>query len=514
MPTKTPPSELVLDLSPAKRAALTAALQRHKARQAQAAAQRLANREWLTMARPKQLPPHNPRHHLPDENGNVCGCDGVDTDYEVWMMCAGRGLGKTMAGASNLVIDALAGCTVNPGGHCRQCPHTWGVIGPTREAVQEICFQGVSGILAALEPEEIASYNKSLLMVTLTNGNQIRGFSAQIGDRQRGLNLSGVWVDELANFQYEDVWHQMRFALRIGKNPRIYVTTTPYSTRLMRQLFKDAAETGKVHITTGHTFENKANLGASALEALEKRYGGTRMGRQELAGELLEDVEGALWWRALFDDHRVKAPPRTLKRCVVAVDPAMTSGENSDETGIIVAGVGDDDEAYVLADLSGRFSPGEGMERVVRAFNDFEADCIVAEQNNGGDFVRDLVHTVDPNVPYRQVYASRGKATRAQPVSALYEQGRVHHVGTFAELEDQCCMWMQDDLNSPDRMDALVWAIIWLRDLYAGSITGAYGYGHCPHCESFIRMEGMSSCDKCGSPLRLSTTNGKNPALV
>ena len=398
----------------------------------------LANRPWQGMARPKQLPPHNPRHHLADENGNSCGCGGVDEGYEVFLFCAGRGVGKTLSGSNNIVTDALAGCTVNPGGSCHQCPHTFAVCAPTRDHLKQTCFEGDSGILSALEDGEYTSYNKSLLMVTMRNGNVIRGFSAENEERYRGPNLSGVWVDELGVFRHEGVWHQMKFALRIGLHPRVYVTTTPRPTKLIRQLFKDV-ESGKVHLTTGSTTENAANLSATMLESLHERYGGTRLGRQELEGSLLEDIEGSLWNRDWFDRDRVSQAPADLTRVVVAMDPAVTTGEDSDETGIIVAASAADGHAYILADLTRRDTPFNCCRRAVDAYHEFRADAIVGEQNNGGDYIRDLVSSVDPAVTYRQVYATRGKATRAQPVSSLYEQGKVHHVGSFPDLEDQMC---------------------------------------------------------------------------
>jgi phage terminase large subunit-like protein len=497
MPTSPSLDDLEIAVNPALLAELRAALERKAAREKHEAIRRLSLRPWNHIARPKQLPPHHPRHHLADEHGYACGCEGIDTSYEVFLMCAGRGLGKTMAGANNIVVDALAGCTVNPGGACRDCPHVFAVIAPRREHIKEVCFEGSSGILNAIEEGELENYNKSSLIISLKNGAKIQGFSAENEEKFRGPNFSGCWVDELGSFRYESVWHNMRLALRIGQHPRIYVTTTPRPTPLIKQLFKDAL-VGKVHVTTGSTDENRANLSTVMVESLYGKYGGTRLGRQELSGELLEDIPGALWVRKWLDDDRVGFPPETQTRCVVAIDPAVTSGEDSDETGIIVAAQGDDGHGYVLADLSMRDTPYNCCKRAVDAWYEFKADAIVAEQNNGGDFIRDLVRTVDPNVPYRQVYATRGKATRAQPISSLYEQHKIHHVGTWPELEDQMCTWLPDDPNSPDRVDALVWAVFWLRGLYEGSVSAAFGFGYCPHCGQMVRMENLDSCLKCG----------------
>jgi phage terminase large subunit-like protein len=500
------PRKPLIECPPGKLDQLKALMLEKRELESQAVIAGLAYRPWQKLARPKQLPPHNPAHHLADENGITCGCNQVDKDYETWLFCAGRGTGKTLAGANNLVTDALTGCTVHPGKTCHQCPHTFAVVAPTRDHLKQVCFEGDSGILSALEDGEHTQYNKSLLMVTLKNGNLIRGFSAENEERYRGPNLSGVWVDELGVFRHEGVWHQMRLALRIGRTPRIYVTTTPRPTRLIRQLFQDAKE-GKVHVTTGSTRENEANLSATMLESLYGRYGGTRLGRQELEGNLLEDIPGSLWKREWFDRDRVDNPPEDLTRVVVAMDPAVTTGEDSDETGIIVAAQAADGHAYVLADLTRRETPYNCCKRAIDAYYEFKADAVVGEQNNGGDYIRDLIHSVDPNVTYRQVYATRGKATRAQPVSSLYEQGRVHHAGLFPELEDQLSTWLPDDLDSPDRLDALVWGVHFLRDMFTGGWTDLYGTVRCETCGQMVLRLDRTHCPKCDAPLPAKTSS-------
>jgi predicted phage terminase large subunit-like protein len=467
---------------------------------ARAAAQIRAGtgRAWHDLARPKQLPPHHPRHHLPDANGYSCGCAGGDTDYEVFLFCAGRGVGKSLAGANNIVDMALEGCPVVPGGRCRDCPHTFLVSAPTHSDVKNTCF---GAILANLANDEMVACNRSELIITLRNGNMIRGISADNPERYRGPNLSGAWVDELGSFRYEDAWHQMRFALRIGRRPRIYVTTTPRPTRLIRELF--GRDDGSVHVTTGSTRENAANLSAVALAELERQYAGTRLGRQELEGELLEDIEGALWSRGDIDTTRVRMDEvPELARIVVAIDPAVTSGEDSDETGIIVAGEGRNQEGYVLADLTMRGTPDACMRKAVSAWYQYEADCVVAEVNNGGDYVRDLLRTVDPQVPYKSVRASRGKRTRAEPVSALYEQHRIHHIGAFPDLEDQMCQFVTGvDGGHDDRVDALVWAFFELKGIAAGSWTGAYGVVYCESCSQPFLPAGREKCPHCQAPL-------------
>ncbi len=246
----------------------------------------------------------------------------------------------------------------------------------------------------------------------------------------------------------------MMFGMRLGPNPRGVVTTTPQPLRLLRELI---AEDGKsVHVTRGSTYENLGNLSTSFRRTITK-YEGTRLGRQELHAEMLDDVEGALWTYALIEHNRVAKAPE-LVRIVVAVDPAVTSSSESDETGIIVAGEGHDGHGYILEDLSGRYSPDGWAGIAVSAYHRHRADRIVGEVNNGGDLVETVIRGKDSNVSYKAVHASRNKQTRAEPVAALDEQSRIHHVGMFPELEDQMCNWVQG-MKSPDRVDARVWAI-------------------------------------------------------
>lgn len=428
-------------------------------------------RPYRQLARPTQLPPDGP--------------------WTIWLIMAGRGFGKTWTGAHWLAEQANA----HPGSE-------WAIVAPTFRDVKKTCMEGSSGLLAALGDDEIASYNKSGLQVTLTNGSRIYGYSADQPERLRGANLWGAWCDELGSWRYLDAWYAgLVPAVRKGEHPRIVITTTPRPTQLIRDLV--GRSDGSVHITRGSTWENAANLSAIALEELRRRYEGTRLGRQELEGDLLTDVEGALWRREDIDADRVR-PDQVpdLVRVVVAVDPAVTSGEESDETGIVVVGESRDGHGYVLADYSMRGTPDACMRRVVRAYYDHDADCVVAEVNNGGDYIQSLLRTVDPNVPYRTVRASRGKAIRAEPVSALYEQHRVHHVGCFPALEDQMCTWTPLDPVSPDRVDALVWAVTELRGLSAGSWSEAYGTTSCGACgRPLVRVEGRTACPYCRAPL-------------
>ena len=252
----------------------------------------------------------------------------------------------------------------------------------------------------------------------------------------------------------------LQFGLRLGKHPRWIATTTPRPLKLIRELLD--REGSDVVVTRGSTFENADNLAPPFLDAIRARYEGTRLGRQELNAELLEDTPGALWKREWLDAGRIHTVPN-LKRIVVAIDPAVSSNEGSDETGIIVAGIADDDQGYVLEDVSGRYGPDEWARKAVAAYHRWSADRIIAEKNNGGDMIASTIRSIEPNIPFKAVHASRGKVIRAEPISALYEQGKVHHVGTFPELEDQMCAFTSDfDRSrsgySPDRLDAMVWA--------------------------------------------------------
>ena len=381
----------------------------------------------------------------------------------------------------------------------------WAVVAPTFRDVRKTCIEGPTGILKGLQPGELSQYNRAELKLILSNGSRIYGYSADQPERLRGANLNGAWCDELASWRYPDTWIVgLVPALRIGKHPRVVVTTTPRPTRLVRDLV--SRDDGSVHVTRGSTWENADNLSAAALTELRRRYDGTRMGRQELEGELLADTEGALWTRDVIEAGRIgQAAVPALTRVVVAVDPAVTSGEGADETGIIVAGEDGTGHGYILDDRSVRGTPDYCMRAAVRAFEAHKADRIVGEANNGGDFIGSLLATVDPGIPYRKVVASRGKAIRAEPVSALYEQKRVHHVGIFPQLEDELCTWTPIDPKSPNRLDAAVWAITELRGLSAGSWHACYGTMMCPACgRGFMREQHgktRENCPHCRAPV-------------
>ncbi len=444
-------------------------------------------RPWRVKARPKQLPP--------------------DGDWHIWLLLAGRGFGKNFVGSNWLAESAIA----SPGTH-------WAVIGPTFRDVRTTCIEGTTGLLAAFTDGEVESYHRNELRIVLANGSRIYGYSADQPERLRGANLAGAHCDELGSWRYPQTWHEgLLPALRIGKHPRIVVTTTPRPTALIRDLM--GRDDGSVHVTRGSTWENAANLSATALAELRRRYEGTRIGRQELEGELIEAVEGALWQRDWLDSSRIQpADVPDLTRVIVALDPATTSTSRSDEFGIIVAGEADG-HGYVLEDLSMRGSPAACMKRAVSAYRRHKADRVIAEANQGGDFIGNLLATIDPSVPFRKVSATRGKAVRAEPVSSLCEQGRIHHVGVFPELEDELTTWTPSDPKSPGRLDAVVWAFTELK-LSTGSMADIYGVVRCPNeaCPRGMfygrdeRGHARTRCPHCGAQLPSGTGDSEGPA--
>jgi phage terminase large subunit-like protein len=338
----------------------------------------------------------------------------------------------------------------------------------------------------------LKDWNRSLGEILLTNGSRIKLFSADKPDRFRGPQHHGAWCDELAAYRYTDAWDQLQFGLRLGDKPRIIVTTTPRPTSLIRSLANRTD--GSVAVTRGSTFDNANNLAPSALADLKIRYEGTRLGRQELYGEIIDEVDGALWTNVLLDETRVQdAPP--LIRIVVAIDPAVTSRPDSDETGIVVAGVTSDGHYYVLEDVSLRAGPDAWARKAVEAYYRWKADRVIGEGNNGGDMIEALLRQVDPLIPYKKVTATRGKLLRAEPVASLYEQNRAHHVGSFSALEDQMTNYTPLADFSPDRLDALVWAMTDLME-GASSMLGIAALAQfCPSC----RMPAPKSATVCPS---------------
>ncbi len=402
-----------------------------------ALADTLADGGWRSKARTAQLPPPDFTGHGP-ANG--------------WLFMGGRGTGKTRSGAEWIreLIETGAARHI-------------ALIAATAGDARDIMCEGPSGLLAVSSPWCRPEYEPSKRRLTWPNGAVASTFSSEEADRLRGPQHDALWADELASWKDpQATWDMAMFGLRVGVHPRWLVTTTPRPIKLLKALL--AREGQDVVVTRGTTYENAANLAPSFLEAIKTRYGGTRIGRQELNAEMLFDVPGALWSREVIDRANGQWKLPDMRRVVVAVDPSGTRGadDNGDSIGIVVAGLGSDGLGYVLADRTCKLSP-DGWGRVaVNAFREFKADRVIAERNFGGAMVEHVLRTVDSNVSYREVTASRGKIARAEPVAALYEQNKIRHAGAFAELEDQMACMVSDGFTgdgSPDRVDALVWAL-------------------------------------------------------
>lgn len=410
---------------------------------------------WVHDARPNQLPPPG--------------------DWRIWAAIAGRGWGKTRVGVEHTLYNALS----NPGTR-----HA--VVAPTQSDCRSVCFEGESGLLEKC-PKFFRSkrdYSSTDLELWLPNGSLIAGKSAERPDRLRGPQWHGAWCDEVASWGaridngkqsegpgLKDAWSNLDFGLRLGKHPRVVVTTTPRPIKFIRDLVKDPA----VAVSTGSVFENAANLAASALESFTKVYEGTRLGRQELYGDVLSENDNALWKGSQFDrpGFRVRAAPQ-LARVVVAIDPAVTTSDDSDETGIIVAGLGEDGRVYILHDASGVMRPLEWAHMALALYRRYSANAIVGETNQGGDLIESNLLTVAEGEPFmfKGIHAKKGKYLRAEPVAAYYEKEKVSHVGRFDKLESQMCDFVGSLTNgSPDRLDAAVYAVT---ELVLGTVKHAF----------------------------------------
>jgi phage terminase large subunit-like protein len=386
---------------------------------------------WQHWARPNQLPPEN-------------------TDWRIWLMLAGRGFGKTRAGAE--WIRGLA----EQDGTARLA-----LVAATYHEGQAVMIEGDSGLLAIAPLHDRPVWAATRRRLQWRNGAQAFLYSAEEPDGLRGPQHHAAWCDELAKWpNADDTWMNLQMGLRKGQRPQAMVTTTPRPLPLLRTLLEDP----NCVVTRGSTRDNAANLPEAFVEGIYASWGNSPLGRQELSGEIVDDVEGALWTRAMLAQVFVSAAP-PLSRIVVAVDPCVSSGANADACGIVVAGRCADGHYYVLADKTVRGASPETWARMAcHAAHSYTADRIVAEANNGGDLVSHVLQTVDNSLPVKLVRASRGKYARAEPVAALYERGLVHHAGHFPELEDQLCGLLPGGAyhgpgKSPDRADALVWAI-------------------------------------------------------
>lgn len=405
---------------------------------------------WRDYARKEQLPPEG--------------------EWRTWYVRGGRGSGKTWTGANLLAEWAQA------------TPGEYGMVAPTFSDMRDKCIEGPSGLLRALgtnrvevergASRNVQSWNRSQGELRLRNGSTIYGDGADDGAPTiQGFNLRGLWADEVGLWKkWQMAWEEsIRFAVRLAPGLIVATGTPKRGHPLVKALMNDTG----VAKTLLRTMDNAANLDPTALADLIRLYGGTTLGRQELEGEVLDDVPGALWKRSTIDEGRTLDTPAFV-RVVVAIDPSATSTESADECGIVCAAIDAMGIGYVLDDKSLRASPNKWASDAIALYHRRMADRIVAETNNGGEMVGQIIAGLDPQVSYRAVTASRGKQTRAEPVAALYEQGRVKHVGSFELLEDQMCQWVPGE-KSPDRMDALVWALTDLmvsQSPWGGSVSG------------------------------------------
>ncbi len=380
-------------------------------------------------------------------------------DWKTWVILGGRGAGKTRAG-SEWVRMQVEGSKPEDAGIAKRVA----LVGETFDQARDVMVFGESGILECSPPDRRPKWEAGKRQLVWKNGATAKVYSAHDYEGLRGPQFDAAWVDELAKWRKADeAWNMLQFALRLGDHPQQVVTTTPRNVPTLKRIMNSESTV----MTHAPTSANKANLASSFLEEIEVQFGGTRQGRQEIEGVLIEDVEGALWTRTMLEEARVEKWPE-LDRIVVAVDPPVSSKADSDECGIVVAGVkfGEtkrDWTACVLADVSlAGASPTVWAKAAVEAFRKYDADRIVAEVNQGGDLVGEMLAQVDPSVPLKAVHASKGKVARAEPVSGLYEQGRVKHLRGLGQLEEQMGLMARDGYagkGSPDRVDALVWAL-------------------------------------------------------
>ena len=396
-------------------------------------------RDWFFRARPDQLPPDITQG---------------DDRWSVWLMLGGRGAGKTRAGAEWVKAQVMGDLCF-----AFEPVRRIALVGQTIHDVRSVMVEGPSGLLAVHRAEERPQFEPSKRIVTWRNGAVAQLFSAEEPDQLRGPQFEVAWCDEIAKWRLgQETWDMLQFGLRLGAFPRVVATTTPRAVPLLKQIIADPG----TRISRARTRDNAANLAPSFLRLVERKYRGTALGRQELDGELIEDDPAALFKRSDIEAARVEEAPE-LARVVVAVDPPATAGSGANACGIIVAGLGRDGRGYVLADgsLEGA-APARWARRAIELFEAHGADRLVAEVNQGGDMVEAVLREVDPRVPFKAVRASRGKQARAEPVAALYEQGRVSHVGVHPQLEDELASFetiIASAGRSPDRADALVWAL-------------------------------------------------------
>ncbi len=396
--------------------------------------------DWPTFAHDHQLPPPG--------------------DWRVWLLMGGRGAGKTRAGAEWVRTLALGLGSGQAGVKGRTTTGRIALVGETFADVREVMVEGVSGLLSVHSKAERPHWVPTRRRLEWPNGAVAQAFSSEDPEALRGPQFDGAWCDELAKWRHaEETFDMLQFGLRLGDDPRQLVTTTPRPVPLLKRLLGLPGTA----VTHAPTRANAPFLAPGFLEAVVSRYAGTRLGRQELDGELIEDRPDALWSRDRLETLRVDRAPQEMSRIVIAIDPPASSGRRSDACGIVAAGLGADGLAYVLADRSmARARPSDWAAAATGLWHGLHADCLVAEVNQGGEMVAEVIAGADAGVPVRQVRATRGKFSRAEPVAMLYDQDRIRHVGTMPELEDEMVDFGPTGLSSgrsPDRLDALVWAL-------------------------------------------------------
>ena len=379
-----------------------------------------------------------------------------DGDWDIWLALAGRGFGKTRLGAEWVREQVASG------------KRRIALIAETQKDLEEVMIGGESGLLAVFPPHERPEVRFKPVRVKFANGAIALGYNATEPNQLRGPQFDAAWCDELAKWRYaRQTWDMLQFGLRLGDHPRVCVTTTPLPIELVKSIISGGE--GKVAVTRGNTYDNAANLAPKFLERIKQKYEGTRLGRQELHAEILGDLPGALWSLATIEAYRVATPPQ-CSRIVVAVDPAASNNPDSDEHGITVQGITSDQRGVLLEDASLQGTPKDWSARAISLYRSYGADGIVVEVNQGGDMVAHTLRTVDPDVNIIEVRASRGKHVRAEPIAALYEQGRIVHCGQFPQLESQMTQMTNHGFQgegSPDRLDAMVWGFT---ELFPGMV--------------------------------------------
>jgi len=398
--------------------------------------------------------------------------------WVVWLILAGRGWGKTRTGAETVVkwVNEQPWHPVNS----PESGFRIALVAETKRDAREVLALGESGLIAVSPPWNKPKYESSKGLITWPSGAFGFLYSGEEPDQLRGPQFHKAWVDEWAKYQYPvETMDNLELALRLGDNPQMVITTTPRPLPMLKEKIAESTERNSdVIVTRGHTNENRANLAPSYIRRVIKKYEGTRLGLQELSAQILDDVEGGFWSRQLLDDNRVKLDAKLpeMVRIGIAIDPATSSNEDSNETGMVAGGKGTDGRMYLFHDLSGRMQPEQWARRAITNYDKFQADFIIGERNNGGDLVKRNIDAMDKEirVKFKAVWASRGKHIRAEPVATLHEQGKIRFVGHFPELEDQLLFFTPEGyegVGSPDRAEAFIW-LAWF--LMLGAKGGDY----------------------------------------